>query len=93
MLQAWMGQRLQQMADKAILQAVWNEDFNNSRQSNASGLDRTKTSTIADKAMLHSWMEQRLQQWQTKQCFSPGWNEDFNNSRHKKPAEKSTVQA
>jgi hypothetical protein len=78
---------------KKYFRPGWNEDFNNSRQSNASGLDGMKTSTIADKAMLHSWMEQRLQQWQTKQCFSPGWNEDFNNSRHKKPAEKSTVQA
>ncbi len=57
MLQAWMGQRHQQMPDKAILQAVWNEDFNNSRQRNASGLDGKKTSTIADKAMLQAWIK------------------------------------
>jgi hypothetical protein len=45
------------MPDKAILQAVWNEDFNNSRQRNASGLDGKKTSTIADKAMLQAWIK------------------------------------
>ncbi len=57
--------------DKAMPQALieqrpqdpgWNEDFNNSRQSNASGLDGKKTSTIADKAMLQAWMERWFQQ-------------------------------
>jgi hypothetical protein len=47
---------------KKFFKPGWNEDFNNSRQSIASGLDGTKTSTMADKAMLQAWMERRLQQ-------------------------------
>jgi hypothetical protein len=47
---------------KKYFRPGWNEDFNNSRQSIASGLDGTKTSTMADKAMLQAWMERRLQQ-------------------------------
>jgi hypothetical protein len=45
---------------KKYFRPGWNEDFNNSRQNNAWGLDGKKTSTIADKAMLQAWIEKNL---------------------------------